>query len=251
MPSGRRNDGVGVDDAGRRSLPCRRSHRRYARRSVPPGEKLAGRCADDRAFSHGGGGVIAIPAVDLREGACVQLVGGSFVDERVRIPNALDAARRWTDAGFTRLHVVDLDAAAGTCSNESAIADVVECAGARVTVGGGIRSDERIEALFSNGVDRVVVGTRAIEEPEWLASIATRHPNRIVVAADVRERRVTVRAWTQALETTVTEFVASLDTLPLGGILVTAVHCEGQLAGPDLSLVEDVTRATRHAVIAS
>jgi phosphoribosylformimino-5-aminoimidazole carboxamide ribotide isomerase len=195
--------------------------------------------------------VIAIPAVDLREGACVQLVGGSFADERVRIPNALDAARRWIDAGFSRLHVVDLDAAAGIGSNESAIADVVDFAEARVTVGGGIRSDERIDALFASGVERVVVGTRAIEEPEWLAAIATRHPHRVVVAADVRDRRVTVRAWTKALETTVTAFVDQLDSLPLAAILVTAVHREGRLAGPDLSLVEDVTRASRHAVIAS
>ena len=195
--------------------------------------------------------MIAIPAVDLREGACVQLVGGSFANERVRIPNALDAARRWTDAGFSRLHVVDLDAAAGAGSNEREIAEVVEAVGARVTVGGGIRSDERIETLFASGVERVVVGTRAIEEPEWLASIATRYPGRVVVAADVRERRVTVRAWTQALDTNVTTFVNQLDALPLAGILVTAVHREGRLAGPDLSLVEDVTRATRHAVIAS
>jgi phosphoribosylformimino-5-aminoimidazole carboxamide ribotide isomerase len=195
--------------------------------------------------------MIAVPAVDLRDGACVQLVGGSFDDERVRLPDPVAAARRWTDLGFTSLHVVDLDAAADRGSNAVQVDAILKSVAARTTVGGGVRSAERIEQLLAAGADKVVVGTRAIDDPAWLEELAWRHVGRLVLAADVRQRAVVTRAWTHALELDVIDLVHRVDPLPLGGILVTAVHQEGRLAGPDLSLMEDVVAATTHAVVAS
>ena len=195
--------------------------------------------------------MIAIPAIDLRAGACVQLVGGSFDEERVRIAEPRDALERWENAGFRRIHVVDLDAAAGWGDNAIAIEDLLESATVPVQVGGGVRSSERVDALIDDGVSQVVVGTRAIEEPEWVAAIAARHPGQIIVAADVRNRRVTVRGWSDTLSLDIADAVDRLAELPLGGLLVTAVHVEGRMKGPDVALIDLVVDRVALPVIAS
>jgi phosphoribosylformimino-5-aminoimidazole carboxamide ribotide isomerase len=195
--------------------------------------------------------MIAIPAVDLRDGACVQLVGGSFDDERIRLPEPLAVARRWKEAGFRHLHVVDLDAAKGQRTNTDVVTAILALGDAKVGVGGGVRSSDDVARLLDAGASHVVVGTRAIDDATWLADVTAQFPGRVVVAADVRERAVVTHAWTRRLELDVLWFVAQLDTLELGGILVTAVHVEGLMQGPDLRLIEDVVNATRHPVTTS
>jgi phosphoribosylformimino-5-aminoimidazole carboxamide ribotide isomerase len=195
--------------------------------------------------------VIAIPAVDLRDGACVQLVGGSYQQERVRLDNPVEVARSWERFGFNRLHVVDLDAATGRGSNLGIVRSLLSEASVPVQVGGGVRSGEFVEELLEAGAHRVVVGTRALEETEWLAELAARHPGEIVVACDVRERRVTTRGWTRTLPVDILDAIDELNGLPLGGLLVTAVHREGQLQGTDLPLMEDVAEASHVPVFAS
>jgi phosphoribosylformimino-5-aminoimidazole carboxamide ribotide isomerase len=195
--------------------------------------------------------MIAIPAVDLRDGACVQLVGGSYSQERVRLDDPLEVARSWERYGFNRLHLVDLDAATGRGSNFSIIRDILADAGVPVHVGGGVRSDERVEELLAAGAARAVIGTRALEEREWLADLAHRHPGELIVACDVRERRVTTRGWAHTLPVDILDVVEELNGLPLGGLLVTAVHKEGQMQGTDLPLMEDVVEASSFPVFAS
>ncbi len=195
--------------------------------------------------------MIAIPAVDLREGACVQLVGGSYEHEQVRLADPVAVARGWDQEGFRRLHVVDLDAATGTGSNTRVVEDILRDVHAEVQVGGGIRSTEQVEQLFHGGASRVVVGTRALEEPDWLASLASLYPGVVVVATDVRERRVVTRGWVRTLPVDIMDVVEQLNSLPLAGLLVTAVHKEGQMRGTDLALMEDVAEASRFPVIAS
>jgi phosphoribosylformimino-5-aminoimidazole carboxamide ribotide isomerase len=143
--------------------------------------------------------MIAIPAVDLREGACVQLVGGSYAEERVRLTNPMEVVRSWEHYGFHRLHLVDLDAATGRGSNLSLIRDILSDVNIPVQVGGGVRSDERAHTLPVDILD-------VVEE---------------------------------------------LNGLPLGGLLVTAVHKEGQLRGTDLPLMEDVAESSLFPVYAS
>jgi phosphoribosylformimino-5-aminoimidazole carboxamide ribotide isomerase len=195
--------------------------------------------------------VIAIPAVDLRDGACVQLVGGSFAEEKVRIENPVDVARSWDHYGFRRLHVVDLDAATGRGSNIAVVRSLLFDSGVPIQVGGGIRSSEMVEDLLEAGAVSVIVGTRAIEEPEWLAELAVRHPGEIIVACDVRERRVTTRGWAHTLPVDILDVVEELNSLPLAGLLVTAVHREGQMQGTDLPLMEDVAESSHFPVYAS
>lgn len=195
--------------------------------------------------------MIAIPAVDLRDGACVQLVGGSYAEERVRLPNPMEVVRNWENYGFTRLHLVDLDAATNRGSNDRLIRDILAESGVPVQVGGGIRSDERVDELLGAGAARVIIGTRALEEREWIAELAHRHPGELIVACDVRERKVTTRGWAHTLPFDILDVVEELNALPLGGLLVTAVHKEGQLQGTDLPLMEDVVEASNFPIYAS
>jgi phosphoribosylformimino-5-aminoimidazole carboxamide ribotide isomerase len=195
--------------------------------------------------------VIAIPAVDLRDGACVQLVGGSYQQERVRLEDPAAVARSWERYGFNRLHVVDLDAATERGSNENLVRTLLADSGIPVQVGGGIRSGDQVAELLDEGAVAVIVGTRALEESDWLPDLALRHPGEIIVACDVRERRVTTRGWVRTLPLDILDVVEELNAHPLAGLLVTAVHREGQMRGADLPLMEDVVDASNFPVYAS
>jgi phosphoribosylformimino-5-aminoimidazole carboxamide ribotide isomerase len=195
--------------------------------------------------------MLAIPAIDLREGACVQLVGGSYDDERVRRNDPIEVAREWARYGFRRLHVVDLDAATARGSNRRVIDELLHDDALAVHVGGGVREADLVDELLNEGATAVVVGTRALEEPDWLSEVAHRFPQSLVVAADVRERKVVTRGWSRTLALDIMDVVEDLNALPLAGLLVTAVHREGQLQGTDLPLMEDVADASRIPLIAS
>lgn len=195
--------------------------------------------------------MIVIPAVDLRDGACVQLVGGEFSAERIRLPDPLAVARDWDLKGFTSLHVVDLDAATGRGNNRRLIERLIDQTDLEVQVGGGIRDRDAIAWLVDAGADRVVVGTRALEDLDWLAEMADEFPQQLVVAADVRDRKIVTRGWTRTTHMDIEEALEALSPLPLAGVLVTAVHKEGLMQGTDLTLMELVTDSTSLPVIAS
>src|SRR5690606_12676792 len=170
-------------------LRCGCPPTQHVGRAVPPREELGRGPAHHpelRRPRPGGGAMIAVPAVDLRGGRCVQLVGGRPEEERVSLPDPVAVAERWWAAGFTTLHVVDLDAALGVGDNLPVLERLLGATPATTQVGGGVRDDARIERLLGAGADRVVVGTKAIDDPEWLASAAARHPGRLVLALDTR-----------------------------------------------------------------
>ena len=194
--------------------------------------------------------MIVIPSVDLTEGACVQLVGGELEAQRVRLEDPVAVARNWVTLGFSRLHLVDLDAALGRGSNADVIAEILREVAAVIQVGGGVRSAERIEALLAAGADRVIVGTRALEDPWWFEEMTSRYPQQLIVACDVRDRRVVTRGWTHTTTRSVLDVIEDLDRLPLDGFLVTAVHKEGRMEGTDLPLMEDVANASDSRVLA-
>ncbi len=192
--------------------------------------------------------MIAVPAVDLRGGRCVQLVGGRPEEERVSLPDPPAVALRWRETGFRHLHVVDLDSALGEGDNRELIRKVREATDAEIQVGGGIRDTESADALLGEGVDRVVVGTRAIDDATWLRKLAERHPGRVVVAADVRDGVVLRRGWTESTELAVHRFLPSLQDLPLAGVLCTDVGREGRMTGIERGEVLEVLEASPHPV---
>jgi len=195
--------------------------------------------------------MIVIPAIDLRDGCCVQLVGGSYAHEMVRIDDPVGVARRWESDGFHQLHVIDLDAAMRVGSNLESVLSILRSVSCEIQVGGGCRTTEQVEELLREGATRVVVGTRALEDPDWLEDIASRFPGVIVVAADVRDGRIVTRGWTKTLAGRVENTIEDLNRHPLAAVMVTAVHKEGQMAGTDLRLMEDVVEASDHPVHAS
>ena len=195
--------------------------------------------------------MIASPALDLREGACVQLVGGSFQQERVRLDDPVAIAASWARYGFSWLHVVDLDAATGRGSNGDLVREILAETTVPVQVGGGVRSSEQADDLFEAGASRIIVGTRALEEEDWIADLSSRHPGEVIVACDVRERRVTTRGWVRTLPVDILDAVETLNAYPLAGLLVTAVHREGRLEGTDLPLMEDVAETSHVPVFAA
>ena len=195
--------------------------------------------------------MIAIPALDLRGGACVQLAPGSYDQEVIRIPDPVGVAIAWRQYGFRHLHVVDLDGVAGRGDNTAAIQAILDATDVEVQVGGGIRSQELIQRTLNDGAQRVVIGTRALEDPDWLAEMSDLFPGCIVVAADVRDRKVLSHGWTRTQPKLVLDLVQDLNGLPLAGVLVTAVHREEAMRGTDLPLMEDVAEAADFPVFAS
>ena len=195
--------------------------------------------------------MIVIPALDLRDGASVQLVGGSYSEERIRLSDPTAVAASWASFGFSMLHVVDLDAATGAGTNGAIVESIIRQTPVRVNVGGGIRTSDRIAELLDIGAHWIVVGTRALEDRRWIESEAARFPGRLVVATDIRRGRLAVRGWRESIALDVFETVQALGTLPLAALLVTAIDVEGTLNGPDLELIEQIVAVSAVPVIAS
>ena len=194
--------------------------------------------------------MIAIPALDLRGGACVQLAAGSYDQEVIRIPDPVGVAVAWRQYGFHHLHVVDLDGVAGRGSNANEIQAILSATDAEVQVGGGVRSREAIQQSLADGAHRVIIGTRALEDPDWLIEMSELFPGQIIVAADVRDRKILSHGWTRTQPKLVLDLVNELSGLALAGVLVTAVHREEAMRGTDLPLMEDVVEAAEFPVFA-
>jgi phosphoribosylformimino-5-aminoimidazole carboxamide ribotide isomerase len=192
--------------------------------------------------------VIVAPAVDLRGGRCVQLVGGRPEEEQVTLPDPVSVARDWAERGFSVLHVVDLDAALGSGDNGPLVRRILDETEAVVQVGGGIRSDERAAALLDAGARRLVVGTRAVDDPDWLARLAARHRGTVVIALDTRDGIVLREGWTEATRLHVEELLPGLADVPLAGVLSTDVGREGRLEGIDRESCKRVVEASPHPV---
>ena len=195
--------------------------------------------------------MIVIPAIDLRGGRCVQLVGGSYDRQMIELDDPFAVAQKWKYYGFDALHIVDLDAATGRGSNSKTMEKLFSCGIRNVQVGGGIRSADSIVRMIDLGATRVVLGTRALTDRAWLEEMATEFPGSIIVAADVRGRSPVTHGWSETIRSDVAELVAELDDLPLAGVLVTAVHKEGLMEGPDLDLMRELVKASRFPIQAS
>lgn len=195
--------------------------------------------------------MIIIPAVDILDHRVVQLVGGVPGSERIIMPDPLDVARTWIEKGAKYLHLVDLDGAFGKEDNIRTIKDIIRVSDVPVEVGGGIRSESTIEELIDAGADRVIVGTKAIKEPEWLAEMAYKYPQRLLLALDTKNGNITMRGWQEAAPVTVDSMFDITRDLPLAGILNTNVDVEGQGRGIDAEQTERFISKCPHRVIAS
>lgn len=195
--------------------------------------------------------MIAIPSLDIRDGVCVQLAAGSYDQEVIRIPDVIGVELAWQRYGFHHLHITDLDAMIGRGNNTELIHTVIARSEAELQIGGGVRAREAIQQLLNDGARRVVIGHRALEEPDWLAEMSGLFPGSIVVAADVRDRKVLAQGWARARPILVLDLIDELNRLPLAGLLVYASPYEDMSGSAHLTLLEDAAEAADYPLLAA
>ena len=199
--------------------------------------------------------MIVFPAIDLWNGEVVKLEARKHrAVERV-YGNPGEIADRWLSLGAEGLHVVDLNASIGEGpANLPALREILSRAskaGAKVQWGGGVRDDAGLEALLSAGVERAIVGTKAIGDRAWLEAAAARRPGRIMVSIDGKGREVLVKGWQEAAGVDAVEFMRRADALAIAGYLYTNVSVEGKGEGVDWGPVKEIVSATKRPVVFS
>ncbi len=192
-----------------------------------------------------------IPAIDIRGGRCVQLVGGKPGTERVQIDDVLGVAKGWEGDGAEMIHIVDLDSALGTGSNEILIEKIAALVDVPVQVGGGVRTEEQVSRLFAIGCERVIVGTRAVQDRAFIQSISGQYSDGIVVAVDSVAGDVLIKGWQERSGKALSSVIKDLQTLPIYGFLYTNVEVEGQLRGIDPAPIKTLLSESTKPVIIS
>ena len=194
-----------------------------------------------------------IPAIDLRQGRCVRLHQGDFDRETVFSDDPVAMALQWQEQGGPRLHVVDLDgAASGEPAHLDVISAIVAVLDIPVQVGGGIRSAATAKAWLDAGVDRVVIGTAAVRDPDMVAEVCRDHGSqRVVVSIDARNGMVALQGWTEASEVSVLDLANRMSNLGVERLLYTDIARDGMLTGPDLETNAKLVRDTGMAILAS
>jgi 1-(5-phosphoribosyl)-5-[(5-phosphoribosylamino)methylideneamino] imidazole-4-carboxamide isomerase/N-(5'phosphoribosyl)anthranilate isomerase len=192
---------------------------------------------------------VVLPAVDVADGAAVRLVRGAAGTE-TSYGDPLEAALTWQRDGAQWLHLVDLDAAFGRGNNRELLRKMVSSVDIAVELSGGIRDDASLDAALASGAARVNLGTAALESPDWVREAIAQHGERIAVGLDVRGTTLAARGWT-AEGGDLWEMLARLDEDGCARYVVTDVHRDGTLTGPNLELLRDVCARTSAAVVAS
>ena len=196
--------------------------------------------------------MLILPAIDLRGGQCVRLRQGDYAQETVFGDDPAAMARRWVEQGARYLHVVDLDGAKqGRPVNGDSIRRIIEAAGVPCELGGGLRTEEDIRQALAWGVDRVVLGTRALRDPVWLESVTRRYPDKIVLGIDAKQGRVATDGWAEVTERLAVDLARQCSGWPLAAIVYTDINRDGMLEGPNFEALAEMATAVSLPVIAS
>ncbi len=192
------------------------------------------------------------PAIDLRDGRCVRLYQGDYSRETVYADDPVAQAQAFATEGARWIHVVDLDAArTGEPRNREVVAAIAAAVDVPVQAGGGVRDDAAADDLLSQGIARVVVGTAALERPDWVRDLAGRHPGRVAVGLDARGHDVAVHGWVEGSGRDVVDVARRFGDAGVAALVVTEIGRDGTLAGPALDQLADVLGATSVDVVAS
>lgn len=193
-----------------------------------------------------------IPAIDLLDGRCVRLYQGDYEKSQVFNENPVDVARQWADQGASWLHIVDLDGAkTGKLVNLQAIEAIARTVPARIQVGGGLRDRASVAQLLNLGVQRVILGTIAVEQPQLVADLCQEFPGQIVVGIDARNGRVATRGWLETSEVLATALAQQMQELGAAAIIYTDIHRDGTLQGPNLAALRELAAEISIPIIAS
>ena len=182
-----------------------------------------------------------LPAIDLLDGRCVRLRQGNYDDSTVFSDDPVDMALRWRDAGAQRLHLVDLDGAkAGRPVNQDVVRRIIAATGLPCQLGGGIRSEDSVRSTIEQtGVDRVIIGTKALREPDWFAVMCEKFPLQLALGLDARDSMVATDGWLEVSQVSVTDLARRFVGVPLAAVIYTNIANDGMMQGIDQQTLDD------------
>lgn len=196
--------------------------------------------------------MIVIPAIDLKNGRCVRLLQGKAHQETVYSEDPPAVARRWEEAGAQRLHVVDLDGAfSGSPRNLEALKSIIAAISLPVQFGGGVRDIQRVKELMSLGVWRVILGTAAYQDKEFLTSACEAYPGSVAVGVDAKDGKMAIKGWVEETGEDALITAHRCQEAGASAIIYTDISRDGMLSGPNISATRQVARAINIPVIAS
>lgn len=196
--------------------------------------------------------MILVPAIDIRDGRAVRLLRGDYEHETIYDADPTEAARRWSGQGARRLHLVDLDGARdGRPANLGAVRAITAAVECPLQFGGGLRDAAAVAAALEAGVDRVVIGTAALSDPDFLQTMLVEHGERVVVAVDARAGMVALEGWTRTSATDAAEAISELSGRGVGRFLFTPIELDGTMEGPGSAQLRRASSATDAAIVYS
>ncbi|MFZ7126361.1 MAG: 1-(5-phosphoribosyl)-5-[(5-phosphoribosylamino)methylideneamino]imidazole-4-carboxamide isomerase [Desulfobacterales bacterium] len=196
--------------------------------------------------------MMVIPAIDIKSGRCVRLLQGRMEDETVYADDPSEVARRWESEGAALIHVVDLDGAVEKRPvNLEAIEQILKSVSVPIQLGGGLRDMETIEGYLATGIERVVIGTEAVRNPQLVETACRRFPGKIVVGIDARDGYVAVEGWTETTRTTAVELAKRFEGCGVAGINFTDISRDGMQTGPNILETQRLAESVSIPVYAS
>jgi len=196
--------------------------------------------------------MIIFPAIDIKDGSVVRLLQGEFNSVTEYSKDPLTIAEQWRDQGAQWLHIVDLDGAkTGQPKNIDIILEIAKTIKIPIQMGGGVRKIETIEKLLSNGISRVILGTKGVEDIQFLECALKMWKDKIVVSLDCKDGYLTSLGWTSTLKTKALDFVKALESMGVSCLIYTDIATDGMLAGPNISAFKELLKETNIPVIAS
>ncbi|MGQ9719815.1 MAG: 1-(5-phosphoribosyl)-5-[(5-phosphoribosylamino)methylideneamino]imidazole-4-carboxamide isomerase [Candidatus Jordarchaeum sp.] len=196
--------------------------------------------------------MLVMPSVDILAGKCVRLTKGSPDTAKVYYKNPIDAALRWQNEGAEAIHVIDLDAALGLGDNLDIITNLIKTVNAKVEVGGGIRSLDKAVELYSQGAERVILGSEAVKNPEIVSDLAQKiGSNHLMVSLDYKKDKVAVEGWKKVTRYNLFQMASTMERSGAGWILSTSVSRDGTFKGVDLKTIEKLVQSVKIRVVAS
>ncbi len=193
-----------------------------------------------------------IPAIDLMNGRCVRLIQGNYNRQINYEDDPVKQAKEFSSAGAKWLHIVDLDGAkAGKPVNTKTITSIAKLGLFKIEVGGGLRDEQSIKQLLDIGIERTIIGTKAVSDFKWFAQICKKFPNKIALGLDAKGSKVATQGWTQDSPESLLEFAKKTAKLPIAAIIYTDITKDGMLAGPNLERTKALIDAVNVPIVAS
>ena len=192
------------------------------------------------------------PAIDMIDGQCVRLVQGDYNQKSTFSENPVEVALKWQDLGGEFIHLVDLDGARkGNMPNFETIVNIAKTLDIPIEVGGGIRDMTAVEKYLENGINRVIIGTSAIRNPEFVKEAVEKYGDRIVVGIDAKDGMVAVSGWEEVSDVSALKLAKQMEKIGVKTIIYTDIATDGMLSGPNVSAMKEMAEYTTMDVVAS